>query len=139
MKRLFVYKADLLYQVISKDVENRIFRHYRIFRYICINNPFWQRSGTKIFLCKYYTVILDALISFWICLLVACCNIIRASYEGKTELHKKVHTRICMRDITFLAARPPTYVIFCRFFLLFLLFRLLEFYIEKKKFTTENC
>ena len=30
----------------------------------------------------------------------------------KTELHKKVHRRICARDITFLAARSPTYAIF---------------------------
>ena len=36
--------------------------------------------------------------------------------EGiKTELQKKVHTRICMRDITFLTARLSFYVIFCCF------------------------
>ena len=32
--------------------------------------------------------------------------------EGKIELQKKVHRRICMRDIAFLAARPPSYVPF---------------------------
>ena len=35
--------------------------------------------------------------------------------EGiKIELQKKVHRRICVRDITFLTARPPFYVTFCR-------------------------
>ena len=45
--------------------------------------------------------------------------------EVKIELQKKVHRRICVRDITFLAACPSSSVIFCRFF------RLLRFYEEK--------
>ena len=45
--------------------------------------------------------------------------------EEKNELQKKVHRRICMRDINFLAARPPSYAISCCFF------RLLQFYVEK--------
>ena len=37
--------------------------------------------------------------------------------EEKTELHKKVHKRICVRHIAFLAARLPSYVIiFVTFF-----------------------
>ena len=36
-----------------------------------------------------------------------------------SELQKKVHKRICVRDITFLVAHPPSYVLFCRFFPLF--------------------
>ena len=36
--------------------------------------------------------------------------------EGKkTELQKKVQRRICVRDITFLTAHAPYYVIFCCF------------------------
>ena len=36
--------------------------------------------------------------------------------EGiKIELQKKVHKRICVRDITFLIACPPIYVTFCCF------------------------
>ena len=49
---------------------------------------------------------------------VACCNIISfmRNQEGiKIELQKKVHRRICVRDITFLTARSPFYVIFCCF------------------------
>ena len=45
--------------------------------------------------------------------------------EEKIELQKKVHGKICVRDITFLAVRSPVDVIFCRFF------RLLQFYVEK--------
>ena len=30
--------------------------------------------------------------------------------EGKTELEKKAHRRICVSDITFLTARSPFYV-----------------------------
>ena len=45
-------------------------------------------------------------------------DIINASWETKKERlsQKKVHRRICVRDITFLIARPPFYII-C-FFLL---------------------
>ena len=35
--------------------------------------------------------------------------------EGKIELQKNVQRRICVRDITFLTARPPFYVVFCCF------------------------
>ena len=35
--------------------------------------------------------------------------------EGKIELQKEIHRRICVRQITFLAARAPSYVIFCQF------------------------
>ena len=36
--------------------------------------------------------------------------------EGlKIELQKKIPRRICVRDITFLTARPPLYVILCCF------------------------
>ena len=57
--------------------------------------------------------------------------------EEKIELNKKVHRRICVRDVTFLAARPHFYVIFCRFLRLPPPFRLHRFY-EEKKFPPEN-
>ena len=47
--------------------------------------------------------------------------------EEKIELHKT----ICVRDISFLAARAPSDVVFCR------LFRFLRFYVEKN-FSPEN-
>ena len=50
-------------------------------------------------------------------LFVACCQGYLRNQEGiKIELQKKVHKKNCMRDITFLAARPPSYVTFYCFF-----------------------
>ena len=48
--------------------------------------------------------------------------------EENIELQKKVHGRSFVRDITFLTARPSSYVVFCRFF------GLLGFYEEKEIF-----
>ena len=52
--------------------------------------------------------------------------------EEKIELQKKVHRRVCVRNITFLAARSASQVIFCGFF------RLIRFYAEKKIDASEN-
>ena len=52
--------------------------------------------------------------------------------EGKIELQKEVHRRMCFSDILFLIARPPFYVIFCHFSRVLCPFRLLRFYVEKK-------
>ena len=40
-RRFFVYLDASSYHVISKEIENRVFRHNRIFR-VCINNPCWK-------------------------------------------------------------------------------------------------
>ena len=58
--------------------------------------------------------------------------------EEQIELQKKVERRICVKDISFLAARPSSYVIFCRFFRLLPPFCLLRFHVEKNIFATEN-
>ena len=50
--------------------------------------------------------------------------------EGKIELQNlEIHRRICVKDITFLASRPMSFLLF---FHLLLPFCLLRFYIEKK-------
>ena len=88
--------------------------------HICINNPHQQSSAIPTFLGKYYIVISNTLIGS---LLNVFCNFIRTSRETKKErlsYSKKVHRRICMRDITYLTARPPFYVIFPAFFVYFL-------------------
>ena len=48
---------------------------------------------------------------FGCALFVAHSNIIRASWETTTERLRcrKMHSRICVRNITFLTARPPFY------------------------------
>ena len=85
--------------------------------YACINNPFWQSSGIIIIIGKFYIVISGKLIGSWMCFFVSRCNIIRASWESKKKkLQKKVHITICVKFITILAARSPSYVIICHFF-----------------------
>ena len=55
------------YHVISKEVENHIFKDNLIFRdtcmiHVCISNPHWQNSEIMIFFCKYDVVISDILV-----------------------------------------------------------------------------
>ena len=64
--RFFTHKAASAYHVISKKVENQIFRHNWIFRqHVRTNKPHWQSSGIIIFLWKYYIVISDTLVGFF--------------------------------------------------------------------------
>ena len=72
------------YHVVSKEVKNPILRHNWIFIHTCcINNLHWQ-SSRIIFLCRYYFRYIGRL--FLRCaFFVACCNIIRASWETNKE------------------------------------------------------
>ena len=59
----FAYMAASSYRVMSKQVENGIFRHKWIYRHTCMRKqPHWQSSGIIIFLCKYYIIISNTLI-----------------------------------------------------------------------------
>ena len=73
----------------------------------------------------------------------SCCSMqyyqsFMRNQKEKIELQKKVHRRICVRNITFLAARPSLYVIFFRFFSLLPAFRLFQFFCRKNVFTPED-
>ena len=88
-----------------------------------------------IFLCKYCIVTLVTLTDLWICF--SFCSLeyyhsIIINQEEKIEFLKRVHRRICVRDITFLAAGPLSYVIFVAFFVYCV------FYVEKSCFAPEN-
>ena len=52
--------------------------------------------------------------------------------KKRLSYRKKVFRTICVRYITFLAARPLSYVIFCRFFRLLPHRHLLQFYVKEK-------
>ena len=55
-------QAASSYRVMSKQVENGIFRHKWIYRHTCMRKqPHWQSSGIIIFLCKYYIIISNTL------------------------------------------------------------------------------
>ena len=79
---IYIYMRASAYNVISKEVENRVFRKNRIFRH------------------KYYQSFMTI-------------------QEQNTELEKNVHRKYCTRDISFLAANPTSYIIFCHFLRLF--------------------
>ena len=111
-KKFFCIYGYFRVSNIPKDVEKRVDAIAFLDSYVCINNPCWQ-------------------VMFYL-LLTVILSEIHENPRKKIELQKKVHRKIFVRDITFLAARPP-YAIFCRFFRLLPLFRLLRFSAEKKK------
>ena len=129
-RRFFVKTPALPYQVISKEVENRIFRHNHTFRQICMCTTHIDNNVVELYFCaniySYFRYIGGLLDDF----LVAHCNIIRASWETKKERlsPKKKYIEKFLSMTFFLTVRPFSYVIFRRFF------RLLRLYIEKKYF-----
>ena len=103
--------------------------------YLCIRNLYQQSSGITLYSCLRYT---DRLLGALFALLVVILSEPYENQEGKIELQKKVDRRICLRENTFLAARPPSYVIFCCFFLLLPAFGLFRFYVQKIFLAQEN-
>ena len=91
-----------------------------IFRHTCVyKQPTWQSSETIIFLCKYYEVISDTLVSFWCALFVAFCNIIRAFWGTKKELrlsHKKKKGEYVQETSLFWLHAVPSMSFFVAFF-----------------------
>ena len=58
---IYIYMAAAAYHVISKEVENCIFRHNRIYRHTFMyKQPYWQSNDVIVkFLWRYYIVISD--------------------------------------------------------------------------------
>ena len=88
-------------------------------RHVCINKPHWQSREILIFLSKYCIVISDTLVGPFLDVLFVLLSVILSELHEKprkkNELQQKVNRRICVRDVTFLTAHPPFYVIFCCF------------------------
>ena len=104
----------------GKKFHLQIQQHFQTHMYV--NNPY------------YYIVVSDTLIDSRMCF--SCCSMqyyqsFMRNQKEKIELQKKVHRRICVRNITFLAARPSLYIIFFRFFSLLPALRLFQFFVEK--------
>ena len=116
-KIFFVYGCFSLSCYIKEGKKSHLEIHW-IFRHTCcINNPHWQSCGIIIFLCKYYIVISDALIGSFLDVLILLLAVTLSGFHEKPRrnedwITKKVHRRICLRDITFLVACPPFYVTF---------------------------
>ena len=71
------------------------------------------------FLCKYYIVISDALVGFFLDVLFLLLAVILSELHVKRRrkdwVSEKIYRKICVRGIHFLTALPPFYVIFCCF------------------------
>ena len=125
------------YHVIQKEIENRVFKHNRIFRHTCRHTYMHKhpiqtkkQSYNKFLQILYrYLSYIDRLVSFL--LLVVILSEFQENPRRRDELQKRVHRSTCVEENTFLAARPSFYVIFCRFFRLLPVFRQLRFYVKK--------
>ena len=120
-KKIFGYIAVSEYHVISKKEENPSLDTIEFLdTYVYVNNPHWQSSQIIVLLRKYYIVISDKLIdSFWDVFFLLLSVILWELHENpkrKDWVTEKLHWSICVRDITFLTARPSFYVIFAVFF-----------------------
>ena len=60
-KIFFFFLPRSVYHVVSKEVENRIFRHNWIFRHKLNFSIHWESSRIIIFSCKFYIVTSDTL------------------------------------------------------------------------------
>ena len=75
-KKFFAYVTASTYHVISKEVENQIFKY----NYVFINNPLLQKQRSTIFLCKYYLVISDTLVGSFLDVLFLLFGVIFVYY-----------------------------------------------------------
>ena len=95
--------------------------------HVFLNNPHWQRSEIIILLWEYYIVISNTLVGCLLDVLFLLLAIILSELHEKPRKNKDWVTEkstflkkvqkestgiICVRDITFLTARPPFYNVF---------------------------
>ena len=81
--------AASAYHVISKEVENQIFRHNWNFRHTCVyKQPTLTSSGIIMFLCKIYIVISDTLVGFFLDVLFLLLAVILSELYEKPKRNK---------------------------------------------------
>ena len=133
-RRFFLCMVASVYHDISKEVENRIFRHNCIFRHTCIyKQPIlvveWNySSGIIICSCKFCVVILDTWKGSW--MFYFLFFFVR-NQEEKIELQQKSTMKNLCAEHHFFGS---TYCSLCHFLSLFS--SNLNF--KKKKITQEN-
>ena len=93
------------YQVISKEVDNIIFRHNRTFRHKCMCKQLiliMQRNYNIIVQIYSYLRYTDKLLDVFFLLLAVTYQRFKRNQEGKVKLQKKVQRRIILvRNIIF--------------------------------------
>ena len=124
--RLFVYMAASAYCVISKELDNGIFRHNCIFRHtFTYKNPIMTKQWNYNILVKIsyghlrYT---DRPLDTFSLLLSVILSELHEELRRKDRVIKNIYRRICVRNTTFLAARPRP----MSFFVAFLVYSLLS-------------
>ena len=56
--------AVSVYHIISREVENRVFRHNRLFRRTCMYNPCWQSSTLLLMSFSHFSRLFRLLLAF---------------------------------------------------------------------------
>ena len=122
-RRFFVYMAASVYYFISKEVQNRIFRHNCIFSLIYMyKQPILaKQQNHNIFVQILHSQLrcTDMLFEVFFLLLAVILSELHKIQDGKIEFQKRVNRRTYVEDITFTAALPSSYVIFCCFLCVF--------------------
>ena len=83
--------AASAYRVMSKEIEITSLDTVEFLdKYVFVNNPHWQSSGIIIFLCKYYIVISDVLVGFFldVLFLVLLLAVILSELHEKPKRNK---------------------------------------------------
>ena len=83
--------AASAYRVMSKEIEITSLDTVEFLdKYVFVNNPHWQNSGIIIFLCKYYIVISDVLVGFFldVLFLVLLLAVILSELHEKPKRNK---------------------------------------------------
>ena len=84
------------YHVISKEVENHIFRQNWILnKHVCINNPHRQSSGIVICLGKYYITISDKLAGSFLDVLFLFFSVMLSEPHEKPRWKEWVTVKDC--------------------------------------------
>ena len=81
--------AASVYHIISKEAENQIFRHNWNFRHKCVyKQPTLTNSEIIIFLCKYYIVISNTVVGFFLDVLFLLLAVILSELYEKPRKNK---------------------------------------------------
>ena len=141
MRENILHIQELKCHVISTE-ENRVSRHNGIFRHTCMyKQPIWTKQPNYndfVQILYSYLRFTDKFVDVLILLLTVILLELHENQRKNIQLQKMVHRKTCVRDITFLAKLPASYVIFCSFFLSTSSFSSAVILQRRKKFALEN-
>ena len=129
--------ASSAFYVISKEVENCVFRQNLIFRHTCMyKRPILtkQRNYNNFVQISYsYLRYTDRIMDMFLLLFAVILSELLENPRRNDLVTKRIYKRICVKDTTFLVTGSPSYVIFCRIFPVLPPFRLLQKFCSKQQ------